>query len=119
MKRLLMIFLMAGMISGVAAMPLGVTKSNTDATHLDSISQSFQGEGGKVIRRRMSHSAYPVRVQMVGNAVKVDSPEAQLLPIYTHAGAFYLILRLNKGTNWVSGLPEGKYFINSRLVTIK
>ena len=117
-KRLWIIFLMTSVISGVTAMPLDLMKSNSGVSLLDSISNNIHDEGGQLVRRRMSHSACPVRVQMVGNALKVDSPEAQLLPIYTHAGAFYLIVRLNKGTNWVGGLPRGKYFINSRLITI-
>mgnify|MGYP007057721887 CR=1 FL=1 len=37
----------------------------------------------------------------------------------TKNGTFYLIVRLNKGTNWLNGLPKGKYFINNRLLAIK
>ena len=58
-------------------------------------------------------------MSMVGNAVRVESPENQILPIYTHTGTFYLIVRLNKGTNWLNGLPKGRYFINNRLIAIK
>jgi hypothetical protein len=85
----------------------------------DSVAFRVKKDEGKAVRGRMSHSAYPVVVDVVGNAVKVDSPENQVLPIYTHSGTFYLIVRLNKGTNWLNGLPKGKYFVNSRLLTIK
>lgn len=74
---------------------------------------------GKTKHIKMSHSAYPVQIQIVGNAVRVDSPENQILPIYTQNGTFYLIMRLNKGINWLNGLPKGRYFINNRIVVIK
>lgn len=72
-----------------------------------------------MVQRKMSHSAYPVQLHVVGTSVRVQSQESQILPIYTDNGAFYLIMRLNKGTNWLNGLPEGRYFINGRLITIK
>ena len=40
------------------------------------------------------------------------------LTIYTNSGVLYLTARLNKGTNWLGGLPRGRYFINNRPITI-
>ena len=87
--------------------------------HADTAYVHKQKDESKVVQRKMSHSAYPVRMQVVGNAIRLDSPESQILPIYTQNGTFYLIVRLNKGTNWLNGLPKGKYFINNRLLAIK
>lgn len=69
--------------------------------------------------RRMSTSAYPVRIEVHGRAVMIHSDHVQLLPIYTRGGVLKMTLRLNKGTNWLSGLPRGNYFINNRPVAIK
>lgn len=69
--------------------------------------------------RRMSASAYPVRMQVDGKVIRIHSDYNQILPIYTQSGTFYMAMRLSKGTNWLSGLPHGRYFINNRLLTIK
>lgn len=69
--------------------------------------------------RKMSISAYPVSIAVVGRTVKIQSDSNQLLPIYTQSGTLYLITRLNKGTNWISGLPRGEYFINNRPINVK
>ena len=68
--------------------------------------------------RKMSMSAYPVKISIIGRGVQIQSDHNQLLPIYTHSGVLYLTARLNKGTNWLSGLPRGRYFINNRPITI-
>lgn len=68
--------------------------------------------------RGMMTSAYPVKISITGRAVRIQSDRSQLLPIYTQSGALYLTARLNKGTNWLSGLPNGYYFINNRPVCI-
>lgn len=67
---------------------------------------------------KMVTSTYPVRIRVMLNAVQIQSDYSQILPIYTQSGTFYMIARLNKGTNWVNGLPRGKYFINNLLITI-
>lgn len=69
--------------------------------------------------RRMSTSAYPVRIEVHGRAVMIHSDHVQLLPIYTRGGVLKMTLRLNKGTNWLTGLPRGNYFINNRPVAVK
>jgi len=70
------------------------------------------------VRRRMSSSAFPVQMQVSGRSVRVVSDHNQILPIYTHSGAFYMAMRLTKGTNWLTGLPRGRYFINNRPIRI-
>lgn len=67
---------------------------------------------------RMSCSMFPVRIHTSGRAVQVQSDHNQLLPIYTRNGTFYMAVRLNKGVNWLNGLPRGNYFINNRPITI-
>lgn len=67
---------------------------------------------------RMSCSTFPVKISTSGRAVQVQSDHNQILPIYTRTGAFYMAVRLNKGMNWVNGLPRGHYFINNRPITI-
>ena len=69
--------------------------------------------------RRMSTSTYPVRIEVHWRAVMLHSDHVQLLPIYTRGGVLKMTLRLNKGTNWLSGLPRGNYFINNRPVAVK
>ena len=68
--------------------------------------------------RKMSSSAYPVQITVTGRVVQIQSDHSQLLPIYTQGGALYLTARLNKGKNWLGGLPRGRYFINNRPITI-
>lgn len=70
-------------------------------------------------RSRMTVSAYPVRMYVDGRVLRIHSDYNQILPIYTQSGSFYMAMRLSKGTNWLSGLPRGRYFINNRLLTIK
>ena len=68
--------------------------------------------------RRMSMSAYPVELKTMGRALRIRSDYNQLLPIYTSSGTLYMAVRISKGTNWLNGLPRGKYFINNQPVTI-
>ena len=67
---------------------------------------------------RMSCSTFPVKINTSGRAVQIQSDHNQILPIYTRSGAFFMAVRLNKGVNWVNGLPRGHYFINNRPITI-
>ena len=68
--------------------------------------------------RKMNTSAYPLEISVTGRAVQIHSDHNQLLPIYTQNGVLYLTARLNKGTNWLGGLPRGHYFINNKPITI-
>jgi hypothetical protein len=120
MKRFVAIlFMMLLLFELMAVTPVNVCFHVDKPSAYDSVGLQRRKDDGKIVRGRMTHSAYPVVLNVVGQAVKVESPEKQVLPIYTHNGTFYLIVRLNKGTNWLNGFPKGKYFINSRLVTIK
>lgn len=68
--------------------------------------------------RKMNTSSFPVQINAMGRVVQIQSDHSQLLPIYTQNGILYLTARLNKGTNWLSGLPRGRYFINNKPITI-
>lgn len=68
--------------------------------------------------RKMNTSVFPVQITVTGRMVQIQSDQNQLLPIYTRNGVLYLTARLNKGTNWLGGLPRGHYFINNRPITI-
>ena len=67
---------------------------------------------------RMMASPLPVSIRQQGRLLRVESQEAQLLPIYTQNGIFYTAFRLSKGTNWLSGLPRGRYIINNQQFAI-
>jgi hypothetical protein len=83
-----------------------------DTTSLVEKMQDF-GQTG-----RMSCSTFPVKIHTIGRAVQIQSDHSQILPIYTRAGAFFMAVRLNKGMNWLNGLPRGHYFINNRPIII-
>ncbi len=120
MKKLLTILMLLGTLLHVAAVaPAGAQRRKPQAQRPDTTVQVTPQEGKHLRHRRMSTSNHPVQVKVVGNALRVQSPEAQILPIYTENGTFYMIMRLSKGINWLGGLPRGKYYINHRLVTIK
>lgn len=70
------------------------------------------------LTNKMSTSAYPVQMAVQGRAIRIQSDRNQILPVYTQSGAFYMAMRLQKGTNWLNGLPRGRYFINNRPIAI-
>lgn len=70
------------------------------------------------IRSRMMTSPQPVNIHQQGRLLRVESQAIQLLPIYTQNGTFYTAFRLTKGTNWLGGLPRGRYIINNRHFSI-
>lgn len=76
------------------------------------------GEGGNLMRMKMVHSAFPVQIKVRGKSLQVTSKFNQILPVYNAGGAFYGVFKLNKGTNWINGLPRGTYYINNTKVTI-
>ena len=120
MKGILVILMLVGALLEVTAVaPASFLYKAERTQKQDTIIRMVQRDGDRAVSRKMSHSAYPVQMSVVGNAVRVESPENQILPIYTHTGTFYLIVRLNKGTNWLNGMPKGRYFINNRLIAIK
>lgn len=70
------------------------------------------------LRHRMMTSPAPVEIHQQGRHLCITSRYAQLLPVYNASGTLYSSFRLAKGTNWLSGLPRGSYFINNRKFTI-
>ena len=70
------------------------------------------------LRMPMMTSALPVEIRQQGRQLCIKSRYNQLLPIYTASGMLYSSMRLNKGTNWLTGLPRGAYLINNRRYTI-
>ncbi len=120
MKGAMAMFMLIGaLLHIVTVVPIGVCRHGSVSQKRDSIVKVVPHEGDKVVQHKMSTSAYPVQLDVVGNAIRVQSPQNQILPVYTANGAFYLFLRLNKGVNWLGGLPRGRYFINNRLLIIK
>ena len=83
------------------------------ASHLHSPQQELPD-----IRHRMMTSPQPVEIRQQGRSLCVTSSYNQLLPIYSARGSLYSSFRLNKGTNWLNGLPRGSYIINNRKFTI-
>lgn len=76
------------------------------------------GEGNNVLKTKMLHSAFPVQIKVRGKSMQVISKFNQVLPVYNAGGAFYGVFKLNKGTNWINGLPRGTYYINNTKITI-
>jgi len=70
------------------------------------------------MRSRMMSSALPVDIRQQGRHLCVTSQGNQLLPVYRTNGTLYTAFRISKGTNWLSGLPKGAYYINNRRFTI-
>ena len=71
-----------------------------------------------IYKNRRVSSTYPVEVKVRRNALLVTSKHSQMLPVYKSNGVFYGLFRLNKGTNWISGLPKGTYIINNSKVVV-
>lgn len=69
-------------------------------------------------QRKLATSTFPVTIWVKGRSLCVMSDYNQLLPIYTRGGTFYLAMRLNKGVNWLNGLPRGQYLINHQPIVI-
>ena len=82
------------------------------------VSDAGTERDGNALKTKMLSSAFPVALQIKGTRLCVTTKYVQLLPVYNERGVFYGMFRLNKGTNWISGLPKGTYYINNRKVTI-
>ena len=67
----------------------------------------------QIYRKQRATSTYPVTISRKGTSLLVESGYNQVLPVYKGNGVFYGLFRLNKGTNWISGLPRGVYLINN------
>lgn len=82
------------------------------------VSDAGVSEVGHAIRTKMLNSTFPVTIQLKGTRLCVISKYVQLLPVYNGKGVFYGMFHLNKGTNWISGLPKGIYYVNNRKISI-
>lgn len=102
----------AGVLSATRAVHHVLGNTSTDTVSV----RSRVGEMG--VRHRMSTSLYPVQMQVMRGMVRIQSEHSQILPIYRQNGSFYMVMRLNKGVNWLNGLPRGRYFINNRPIAI-
>lgn len=71
-----------------------------------------------IYKTRRVSSTYPVTIKMMRGALLVTSQHSQMLPVYKGNGVFYGLFRLNKGTNWINGLPKGVYIINNSKVRV-
>lgn len=71
-----------------------------------------------VYKTKKVSSVYPVEIKKKGGSLLVTSGHSQVLPIYKDNGVFFGLFRLNKGTNWISGLPRGTYIINNSKFTL-
>lgn len=105
------------------AFSFGVEKLNAvPSAHASDTLQIYRntgvGEGNNVLKTKMLHSAFPVQIKVRGKSMQVISKFNQVLPVYNAGGAFYGVFKLNKGTNWINGLPRGTYYINNTKITI-
>lgn len=71
-----------------------------------------------VYKTKKVSSVYPVEIKKKGGSLLVTSRHPQVLPVYKDNGVFFGLFRLNKGTNWISGLPRGTYIINNSKFTL-
>ena len=69
-------------------------------------------------RRQQATSAFPVKLQVKGRSLRVQSQHQQVLPIYTQSGSLYMNMQLSRGVNWINGLPRGRYRINNQTIRI-
>lgn len=71
-----------------------------------------------IYKTKRVSSTYPIKIKMKGNSLQVTSRHSQMLPVYKGNGVFYGLFRLNKGTNWISGLPKVVYIINNSKIMV-
>lgn len=96
-----------------------ITVTARQKSSLDSLSHKVPStEYGRVYKTRRVSSPFPVEIKVKGSNLYVVSNYDQMLPIYKESGVFYGMFHLNKGTNWLSGLPRGIYIINNIRITV-
>lgn len=112
-------FLAAGTLSSIFA------RETTRPVRIDSarmhrtLSASRVRKGEVMLNTsHLASSNFPVKLHVKGSSLCVASDYNQLLPIYTNGGTLYVAMRLNKGMNWLNGLPRGRYVINNQRVNI-
>ena len=105
--------LVAGLVAASAGMAGAVSLEAPDTLSVVGQLHDFGPQ------QRMSLSPFPVEVKEMGRALRIRTQNNPLLPIYTEQGVLFMAMRLSKGTNWLNGLPRGKYFINNQPVNIR
>lgn len=113
---LVILTIVASLSLGAAPKTFSSRRNKVQKVAVDSTSRQVVGDVSQ--RRKMSNSAFPVQISITGRAVQIHSDHNQILPIYTESGTFYMIMKVTKGTNWLTGLPRGRYFINNRPISI-
>ncbi|MBR0272791.1 MAG: hypothetical protein IJQ59_01700 [Bacteroidaceae bacterium] len=111
----ILLFAMTAMLTGVVI----PSRMAAQVERADTLSrQPALSTQNPEVQSRMMTSPLPVSIRQQGRQICVQSRYNQILPIYTEGGVFYTAFRLSKGTNWLSGLPKGTYYINNRKFTI-
>lgn len=117
-KRLKVICTFVGLAALFAVSPANAAdESRTE--NPDSIHTSApKSEYTHIFKTKKTSSPYPVKIETKGSALLVTSRHTQMLPIYKENGVFYGLFRIDKGTNWINGLPKGIYLINNYKVKV-
>ena len=85
----------------------------------DSVSKEVTfSEYTQIYKTRRVSSTYPIKITLKGQSLLITSQHTQMLPVYKGNGVFYGLFRLNKGSNWISGLPKGIYIINNSKIRV-
>lgn len=110
--------LIGGLLLAMFFVPYAYAQDVNPGHRVYTMTSDQNETGGNMLRMKMLQSAQPVTMQVKGARLCVTSKIVQMLPVYTEKGTFYGIFRLNKGTNWISGLAKGTYFINNTKIVI-
>ena len=72
----------------------------------------------RIVEDGFSPAAVLGEIKVKGRNLYVVSDYDQMLPVYKESGVFYGLFHINKGTNWLSGLPSGIYIINNTRIRV-
>lgn len=112
-KHIAKIFLLVSVLFWVTGVYGALGTDSRPQFRADSAYHHMRSESGSV-RGKMMDSPFPVELRQQGRQIFAQTDMPQLLPVYTGAGTYYAAFRLNKGNNWITGLPKGTYYINGR-----
>lgn len=90
-----------------------VADSSAVSNRIDTFKTQRVSEFSDIYKFKRVSSSFPVEIVTKGLSLLVTSKHSQVLPVYKSNGVFYGLFRLNKGVNWISGLPKGTYIINN------
>lgn len=103
------------LIATLSTTPATATIQQPDTTHTTTIPNN---EYKHIFKTTPTTSPHPIKIQTKGHALLITSQHTQMLPIYKANGILYALFPIEKGTNWINGLPKGTYLINNRKITI-